>query len=147
MTATPMERNTPGTLYFSTEQDPFADASGSYVKIGLVRDNDTGGSSLDHLHEHQTGNPRILVVAESLNTTAPISEVETLVHQQLARHRVSSEWFRAGGDGIRPFVAVAEAICSELEHLHTQASALETLAANEDTGEELQPDSEAAVAL
>ena len=138
-----MERNTPGTLYFITEQDPFGDASGSYVKIGLVRDNDTGRSSLDRLLEHQTGNPRILVVAESLTTTAPISELETSVHQQLACHRVSGEWFRAGGDGIRPFVAVAEAIRSELEHLHTHASALETLAATEDTGEELQPDSEA----
>ncbi|MEB3165699.1 MAG: hypothetical protein VKO65_03420 [Cyanobacteriota bacterium] len=138
-----MELNTPGTLYFITEQDPFGEPSGSYVKIGLVRENDTGRSSLDRLLEHQTGNPRILVVAESLTTTAPISELEASVHQQLARHRVSGEWFRAGGEGIRPYVQVAETIRQELEHLHTHASELEALVATEDTGEELLPDSEA----
>ncbi|MFM7312382.1 MAG: hypothetical protein ACKO0M_04310 [Cyanobium sp.] len=138
-----MERNTPGTLYFITEQDPFGDPSGSYVKIGLVRENDTGRSSLDRLLEHQTGNPRILVVAASLTTTAPISELETSVHQQLARHRVCGEWFRAGGEGIGPFVTVAEEIRRKLEHLHTHSPELETLAATEDTGEELLPDSEA----
>jgi len=82
-------------------------------------------------------------VAESLTTTAPISELETSVHQQLARHRASGEWFRAGGEGIRPFVEAAEAIRRELEHLHTHSSELETLAATGDTGEELLPDSEA----
>jgi hypothetical protein len=138
-----MERHTPGTLYFITEQDPFGDASGSYVKIGLVRENDTGRCSLDRLLEHQTGNPRLLVVAEALTTTASVSELERSVHQQLARHRVSGEWFRAGGDGIRPFVDVAEAIRSELEQLHNKTSQLETFAATEDSGEELVPDSEA----
>ena len=138
-----MERNTPGTLYFITEQDPFGDASGSYVKIGLVRENDSGRSSLDRLLEHQTGNPRLLVVAEAMTTTAPISELERAVHQQLARHRVSGEWFRAGSDGIGPFVDVANTIRSELEHLNSQSAELERLAATEDSGEELLPDSEA----
>ncbi|MCP9804480.1 hypothetical protein KBY75_12980 [Cyanobium sp. T1G-Tous] len=137
------DSSTPGSLYFITERDPFGDPNGSYVKIGLVRENETGRSSFDRLLEHQTGNPRILVVADSLTTTAPISELEASVHQQLARHRVSGEWFRAGGEGIRPFVDVAEAIRRELEHLHTHSSALETLAATEDTGEELLLDSEA----
>jgi len=138
-----MERNTPSTLYFITEQDPFGDPSGSYVKIGLVRENDTGRSSLDRLDEHQTGNPRILVVAASLTTTAPISKLEASVHQQLARHRVRGEWFRAGGKGIGPFVTVAEEIRRELEHLHTHMPVLETLANTVDTGEELLPDCEA----
>ena len=82
-----MERNTPGPLDFITEQDPFGDPGDSYVKIGLVRENDSGRSSLDRLLEHQTGNPRILVVAESLTTTAPISVFETSAHQQLSCHR------------------------------------------------------------
>jgi hypothetical protein len=86
-----MVANTAGTLYFITERDPFGDRSGSDVKIGLVRENDTGRSSLDRLLEHQTGNPRILVVAESLATSAPISVFETSVHQQLASHRVCGE--------------------------------------------------------
>jgi hypothetical protein len=138
-----MESNTPGTLYFITEQDPFGDSSDSYVKIGLVRDNDTGRSSFDRVLEHQTGNPRMLVVAEAITTIAPISTFEASVHQQLARHRVSGEWFRAGDEGIRPFVDVAESIRSELEYLYTHSSALEILATTEDTGEEVLPDSEA----
>ena len=134
---------TPGTLYFITEHDPFGERDAPYVKIGLVRENEAGRSSNDRLLEHQTGNPRSLVVAGSISTSAPISAFESAVHQRLAAHRVSGEWFRSGDDGIRPFIEAAEQIRADLEGLEAWASDLRSLSADEDSGRERQPDSEA----
>ena len=135
--------NTPGTLYFITERDPFCDAPAAYVKIGLVRDNDMGRSSDDRLLEHQTGNPRSLRIAASISTTAPISALEASVHQRLAAHRVSGEWFRIGASGIQGFVDAAEEVKGELEQLEVCTVSLTPFTEVMDNGEELQPDSEA----
>ena len=135
--------STPGTLYFITERDPFCDAPAAYVKIGLVRDNDMGRSSDDRLLEHQTGNPRSLRVAASISTTAPISALEASVHQRLAAHRVSGEWFRIGDSGIQGFVDAAEEVKTELEQLEGCTGSLTPFTEVIDNGEELQPDSEA----
>jgi hypothetical protein len=135
--------STPGSLYFITERDPFCDAPATYVKIGLVRDNDMGRSSDDRLLEHQTGNPRSLRITASISTTAPISALETSVHQRLAAHRVSGEWFRIGDNGIRPFVKTAEELKAELEKLHVCTVSLTPFTEVVDNGEELIPNSEA----
>jgi len=135
--------STPGTLYFITERDPFCDAQAAYVKIGLVRDNDMGRSSDDRLLEHQTGNPRSLRIAASISTSAPISALEASVHQRLAAHRVSGEWFRIGDSGIQQFLDAAEELKAELEQLEGCTVSLSPFMEVMDNGEELQADSEA----
>lgn len=135
--------STPGSLYFITERDPFCEGPATYVKIGLVRDNDMGRSSDDRLLEHQTGNPRSLRIAASISTTAPISALEVSVHQRLAAHRVSGEWFRIGDGGIQRFVDAAKELKAELEQLESCTVSLTPFTEVMDNGEELQPDSEA----
>ena len=107
------------------------------MKIGLVRDNDMGRSSDDRLLEHQTGNPRRLRIAASISTTAPISALEASVHQRLAAHRVSGEWFRIGDSGIQRFVEAAEELKTELEQLEVCTASLTPFTEVMDNGEEL----------
>ena len=53
-----------------TERDLFGYPCGPYVKIGLVKGNDDGRSSFERRKEHQTGNPRRIVVEEEVKTFA-----------------------------------------------------------------------------
>jgi hypothetical protein len=133
----------PGTLYFMTEEDLFGDPIGSYVKIGLVRDNDAGRSSVDRKREHQTGNPRALVLSHAIDTKASISSLEAGVHQALAMHRVTGEWFRLRSDGLDPFITCAESIRKELESQLETLEQVEMLSRQPDCGEESKPSSEA----
>ena len=126
--------NTPGTLYFIRENDPFAEAAGHYVKIGLVRDNGSGRSSNDRLLEHQTGNPRQLVVAGSIATVASVSAFESAVHQRLAPHRVNGEWFRTPSEGITRFIDEATHVQEGIEQVTTGSSTISTLCAGVDSG-------------
>ncbi len=135
--------NRPGTLYFMTEEDLFGDPIGSYVKIGLVRDNDAGRSSVDRKREHQTGNPRALVLSHAIDTSASISSLEAGVHQALAMHRVTGEWFRLRSDGLDPFITCAETIRQELESQLEVLEQVEMLSTQPDCGEESKPSSEA----
>lgn len=135
--------NRPGTLYFMTEEDLFGDPIGAYVKIGLVRDNEAGRSSMDRKREHQTGNPRALVLSHSIDTSASISALEAAVHQALAMHRVTGEWFRLRSDGLDPFISCAERIRQELESQVQVLQQLEELSSQPDCGEEGKSTSEA----
>lgn len=128
--------STSGTLYFITERDPFDDAQTSFVKIGLVRDNGTGRSSDDRLLEHQTGNPRQLVVAGSIATVASVSAFETAVHQRLAPHRVNGEWFRIPSEGITRFIDEATHVKQDIERVTTGSSTISNLCAGADSGME-----------
>ena len=49
-------------IYFMTERDLFGYPCGPYVKIGLVKGNDDGRSSFERRKEHQTGNPREIII-------------------------------------------------------------------------------------
>ena len=57
---------TPGQLYFINEQDIKTGERSNYYKIGIVRESFERDSK-DRLLEHQTGNPRKLVIVETLN--------------------------------------------------------------------------------
>ena len=99
-----------GFIYFMTEKDLFGYACGPYVKIGLVKGNDDGRSSFDRRKEHQTGNPREIVIEEEIKTKAQVSTLESLIHQRLAKYRIHGEWFNYSDEGVKPYVEIAKKI-------------------------------------
>ena len=82
---------TPGELYFIRERDKQTKEISRYVKIGLVKEKDDRASK-ERALEHQTGNPRELLIHKVIKTPA-ISEIENIVHGLFATERVSGEWF------------------------------------------------------
>ena len=78
-----------GEVYFIQERDFLTGEMSPYTKIGLVRDD---RASSDRKSDHQTGNPRELV----LHAAIPVSMVQTVeknLHWHFARRRVTGEWF------------------------------------------------------
>ena len=67
--------NIAGEIYFIAEE-PSVSAPPVRVKIGLVRESKSGRDSQDRLLDHQTGNPRRLVLLEAIQI-ARVSKVET----------------------------------------------------------------------
>lgn len=82
---------TPGEIYFVREQDLLTHEISRYVKVGLVRESD-GRTSHERLDEHQTGNPRKLLLEKVIETPA-VSAIEGVLHGLFAANRVSGEWF------------------------------------------------------
>ena len=82
-----------GEIYFIKEYDVLTKDETCYVKIGLVHENenDVRGSTHRAL-EHQTGNPRKLLVHHKLKTQL-VSSVENKMHRFYAKNRISGEWF------------------------------------------------------
>jgi len=82
-----------GELYFVREIDPQTKKYTKFVKIGLVHEKE-GRDSLHRLSEHQTGNPRTLILPPDNYFSSPaINRVEAMMHKVFARNRVSGEWF------------------------------------------------------
>ena len=69
-------KNNIGYVYFMTEKDLFGNPSGPYVKIGRVKSNEEGRSSIDRRKEHQTGNPRQIIILDEVQTSASDSTSE-----------------------------------------------------------------------
>ena len=132
-----------GFIYFMTERDFFGYPCGPYVKIGLVKGNDDGRSSFERRKEHQTGNPREIIVEAEVKTYAQVSTLESLVHQRLAKYRIHGEWFNYGGDGIQPYVDLTKTINEDLEGQIEDNLLINQYALIEDNGEDLKPSSEA----
>ena len=132
-----------GFIYFMTERDLFGYPCGPYVKIGLVKGNDEGRSSFERRKEHQTGNPREIIVEAEVKTYAQVSTLESLVHQRLANYRIHGEWFNYGEDGIGPYVELTKEINKDLEAQIKDNLLINQYALIEDNGEELKPSSDA----
>lgn len=132
-----------GFIYFMTERDLFGYPCGPYVKIGLVKGNDDGRSSFERRKEHQTGNPREIVIEEEIKTKAQVSTLESLVHQRLAKHRIHGEWFNYGDNGIIPYVELTKKINIELESQLEINSLITQYSTIEDNKKEIEPSSEA----
>ncbi len=126
-----------------TERDLFGYPCGPYVKIGLVKGNDCGRSSFERRKEHQTGNPREIIVEAEVKTYAQVSTLESLVHQRLAKYRIHGEWFNYGEDGIHPYVELTKKINEDLEGQIKDNLLINQYALIEDNGEELKPSAEA----
>ncbi len=117
--------NVAGEIYFIAEE-PSLTTPTVRVKIGLVRESRKNRDSQDRLLDHQTGNPRSLVLVEVIKT-ARVSHVENSLHQRYASRRGIGEWFEL--TKVELDSAIAE--CSDLAaqqsaHLHViqQAEAL-----------------------
>ena len=126
-----------------TERDLFGYPCGPYVKIGLVKGNEEGRSSFERRKEHQTGNPREIIIEAEVVTQAQVSTLESLIHQRLAKYRIHGEWFNYGEDGIQPYVELTKEINKELEDQIKDNLLINQYALIEDNGEELKPSSEA----
>jgi len=83
---------TPGHLYFINEKDIVSGKNTDFYKIGIVRQSDERDSK-NRLLEHQTGNPRKLIIVESFSMPA-VEAVETNLHYLFARNRVMGEWMK-----------------------------------------------------
>ena len=126
-----------------TERDLFGYPCGPYVKIGLVKGNEEGRSSFERRKEHQTGNPREIIIEAEVETHAQVSTLESLIHQRLAKCRIHGEWFNYGADGIKPYLELAKEINKDLEDQINDNLLINQYALIEDNGEELKPSSEA----
>ena len=128
----------PGTIYFVEERDLLGFTTPNYVKIGLVKDNEKGRSSDDRKDEHQTGNPRSLIVVDSINTESNVSLLETMIHQSLSMHRHRGEWFVKPNRDLKPFINKANNLnkiaCSKVNKLIK----LDKFSKEEDNGKEIE---------
>ena len=79
---------TSGELYFIGEEDIKTGEKSSYYKIGIVRESE-GRTSVNRLSEHQTGNPRRLLIAHALETPA-VEAVETALPLHSPSHRAEA---------------------------------------------------------
>ena len=102
---------TPGELYFIRERDFQTKEISRYVKIGLVREKDDRASQ-DRALEHQTGNPRELLIYKVIKTPA-ISEIENIVHGLFATERVSGEWFDFTEAKLAEAIETAQSLADE----------------------------------
>jgi len=80
---------TPGELYINRDRDFKTGEWGPYVKIGIVRKD---RKSKDRASEHQTGNPREVVLLHTF-ISPMVDRLETLLHNIYSVRRVSGEWF------------------------------------------------------
>jgi hypothetical protein len=98
-----------GEVYFIGERDRSTGKLTENVKIGMVG---TKGDSRDRLKQHQTGNPRDLVLHHVVETPAPFW-VENGLHQRLNGLRVRAEWHRLDTKGLENAIRLAEALAGE----------------------------------
>jgi len=114
-----------GELYFVREQDPLTREISGYVKIGLVKENG-GRTSESRLEEHQTGNPRDLII-HAVVTTAAIIAVETTMHGIYAPKRVNGEWFQLANRELAGAVEAAQGLAEEVATFSNQIAFADVL--------------------
>ena len=131
-----------GYIYFMTEIDLFGYPSGSYVKIGLVKGTEEGRSSIERRKEHQTGNPRKIIVEKEIKTYAQVSTLESLIHQKLAKNRIHGEWFKYDQNGIAPYIEITEELKNDLESQIDSDNAIANYLSIEDNQQEIKASSE-----
>lgn len=103
-----------------------------FVKIGLVNSPRT---SEDRLIEHQTGNPRRLVIPEGhIVFTEAVSLVEAQLHRRFATDRIGGEWFTfSDPKKLEAAIVASNALAAEVGQatpLLLEAEALESQASN-----------------
>jgi hypothetical protein len=99
---------TKGEIYFIREME-----SGSFTahtKIGLIGDKKDRSSS-DRMSEHQTGNPRKLVVLHVVVTDC-VRAVETYMHRKYASLRGLGEWFQLDESSLAEAIIFCEQLAA-----------------------------------
>jgi len=132
---------TPGELYFIRERDKQTKEVSRYVKIGLVKEKDDRASH-ERALEHQTGNPRELLIHAVIKTPA-ISEIENIVHGLFATERVSGEWFDFTDAKLNEAIATAKDLAEEAQLYEKEILAVAALAKETSNDVLLNPSKEA----
>ena len=127
----------PGTIYFVEERDLLGFPTPNYVKIGLVKNNEKGRSSDDRKDEHQTGNPRPLIVVDSIDTEANVSALETMIHQSLAMYRHRGEWFVKPNGELKLFLEKAKNLNNIVFNKVEKSIQIDAFSKQEDNGSEI----------
>ena len=103
-----------GEVYFIREQDRSTGKLTENVKIGMVSKQ---GESSNRLKQHQTGNPRDLILHHIVVTPAPFW-VENGLHQRLDGVRVRAEWHKLENKDLEDAIQLAEVLAGEsFEHI------------------------------
>ena len=98
-----------GEIYFIQERERASGKLTGNVKIGMVGEK---GESANRLRQHQTGNPRDLVLHHVTETPSPFW-VENGLHQRLNASRVRNEWHKLEGNELENAVNLAESLAAE----------------------------------
>ena len=141
MENSPQTPNKKNFVYLITELDLRGNPLPNNVKIGRVSSNQFGRSASNRRDEHQTGNPRKLVIQSEIETKASVSELEAQSHQRLANYRIWNEWFTYPGT-LQPFIKTIKGISQQLEDQLDNEKLIAQHSSIEDNGEEKKPDSE-----
>ena len=103
---------TPGELYINRDRDFRTGEWGPYIKIGIVRNE---RESKARASEHQTGNPREVVLLNTYNSPM-VDRLETLIHNIYGTRRVSGEWFEMDQEFVQTvLIPHIDSIISEQE--------------------------------
>jgi hypothetical protein len=132
---------TPGELYFIRERDKQTNEISRYVKIGLVKEKDDRASK-ERALEHQTGNPRELLIHAVVKTPA-ISEIENIVHGLFAPERVSGEWFDFSDAKLKEAITTAQELADEANLYEDEMRSAAKLAKQISSSEIIEPSTEA----
>lgn len=95
---------TPGEIYFLREIDVMSGEKSPYVKIGLV---ELSRESSKRKKEHQTGNPRDLILVSHFKTEC-VRAVEKYLHWHYIEHGVRGEWFKFSDEALVGVIKYAE---------------------------------------
>ena len=94
----------PGEIYFLREIDVLSGEKSPYVKIGLV---ELSRESTERKQEHQTANPRDLVLVSHFKTEC-VRAVEKYLHWHYIEHGVRGEWFKFSDEILSGAIKYAE---------------------------------------
>lgn len=99
---------TKGEIYFirETESGQFS----AHTKVGLISYKKDRSSS-DRLPEHQTGNPRKLVISHVVVTDC-VTAVETYMHRKYASLRGLGEWFQFNESSLAEAIVFCEQLAA-----------------------------------
>ena len=125
-----------GEIYFIREQSHSGSDLTPLVKIGLVRQHE-GRSSYERVQEHQTGNPRTLVLTDrNIIFTDAVDHVEAQLHRRFAPNRISGEWFEFNTSSeLDAALADAKGLAAEMSKLRPLFEQAEILQVTPDDGE------------
>lgn len=132
---------TAGEIYVITELDPRTRTETDYCKIGIVREKEDRDSN-NRAKEHQTSNPRELVVSERIPTQI-VEAVETTLHHLYAPKCISGEWFHMTQPEREAMVKVARGLATEAEVSATDMKRATDLRGTASNGEVIEANEEA----
>ena len=128
--------NTFGEVYFIGEVDRRTGRATPFVKIGIVQGNGKDErDSESRLKDHQTGNPRDLVLLHVSKTPSPYW-VESGLHQRFSPARVRNEWYEIDPDELDRARELCERLAAEtmeVAPLVEQANELSGVVSNGNT--------------